>query len=443
MDIFYMFVYNSCNALRIRRRDAVLNEKSTHEKEERKVKKLFQKWMDISLIKRILVGLIIGVVLGLAVPKATWITVLGNLFVGALKAVAPILVFVLIISSLCNAQKTQGGVIKTVVVLYMASTLLAAVVAVAASFAFPVTLTLAEAATDTAAPSGVGEVLQNLLLNIATNPVSALTQANYLSILVWAVLLGIAFRKAGEQTKKVLSDVASAVSTLVTWIISLAPFGILGLVFHTVSTTGLSAFTEYGKLLAVLLGCMLFIFFVTNPIMVYACIRKNPYPLIFKCLKKSAVTAFFTRSSAANIPVNMQICEELGLDRDTYSVSIPLGATINMDGAAITITVMSLAAAHTLGITVDLPTALILSVLATLSACGASGVAGGSLLLIPMACSLFGIPDEVSMQVVAVGFIIGVVQDSFETALNSSSDVLLSATAEFRQWRLEGKEIPF
>lgn len=405
--------------------------------------KLFQKWMDISLVKRILVGLIIGAVLGLAVPQAAWISVFGNLFVSALKSVAPILVFFLVMSSLCHAKQSQGGVIRTVIILYMFSTLLAAVIAVVVSMLCPITLTLAEAATDTQAPSGVAEVLENLLMTVVSNPVDALANGRYLAILSWAVLLGLAFRKANEATRNVLDDIAKAVSTLVTWIINCAPFGILGLVFQTVSTSGLSIFTEYGKLLAVLLGCMLFITFVTNPIMVYFCLRKNPYPLIFKCLKRSAITAFFTRSSAANIPINMELCGELGLDRDNYSVSIPLGATINMDGAAITITVMSLAAAYTMGITVDIPTAIILSVLATLSACGASGVAGGSLLLIPMACSLFGIPDDISMQVVGVGFIIGVVQDSFETALNSSSDVLLSATAEFRQWRKEGREIKF
>lgn len=407
------------------------------------MKHWFQKWMDISLVKRILVGLIIGAVLGLAVPQATWISVLGNLFVNALKAVAPILVFFLVMSSLCRAKQSQGGVIRTVIILYMFSTLLAAVIAVIASMACPITLTLAEAATDTAAPSGVSEVLQNLLLTVVSNPISSLSNASYLSILCWAVLLGMAFRGAKESTKGMLDDISEAVSKVVTWVINLAPFGILGLVFNTVSTSGLSIFTEYGKLLAVLLGCMLFITFVTNPIMVYCCIRKNPFPLVFKCVKRSAITAFFTRSSAANIPINMALCEELGLDKDTYSVSIPLGATINMDGAAITVTVMTMAAAHTLGISVDIPTAIILSILATLSACGASGVAGGSLLLIPMACSLFGISDDISMQVVGVGFIIGVVQDSFETALNSSSDVLLSATAEFRQWRKEGREIKF
>ena len=340
-------------------------------------------------------------------------------------------------------ENLYGGVIKTVIILYMFSTVLAAVIAVFASMIFPVELTLTTAATDTAAPQGIAEVLNNLLLNVVANPVSSLVNANYVGILMWAVLIGLALRAANNMTKNVLADVANGLSTVVTWIINMAPFGIFGLVFNTVSTNGLDIFTTYGKLLLLLVGCMLFIYFVTNPMLVYWCIRKNPYPLIFQCLKRSALTAFFTRSSAANIPVNMKVCEEMGLDRDTYSVTIPLGATINMDGAAITITVMTMATAFTLGIHVDIPTAIILSLLAALSACGASGVAGGSLLLIPMACSLFGISDDISMQVVAVGFIIGVIQDSVETALNSSSDLLLSASAEFRQWRREGKEIKF
>ena len=408
------------------------------------MKKLWNKWTEIALVKRILVGLVLGAILGLTVPRATGISILGDVFVSALKAIAPLLVFFLVISSLCNAGNSHGGVIKTVIILYMFSTVLAAVIAVFASMAFPVKLTLATAAaTDTAAPQGIAEVLNNLLLNVVANPVSSLVNANYVGILTWAILLGLAFRAANEITKNVLNDIANGTSAVVSWIINMAPFGIFGLVFNTVSTNGLEIFTTYGKLLALLVGCMLFIYFVTNPLLVYWCIRKNPYPLIFHCLKRSALTAFFTRSSAANIPVNMKVCEEMGLDRDTYSVTIPLGATINMDGAAITITVMTMATAFTLGIHVDIPTAIILSLLAALSACGASGVAGGSLLLIPMACSLFGISDDISMQVVAVGFIIGVIQDSVETALNSSSDLLLSASAEFRQWRLEGKEIKF
>ena len=407
------------------------------------MKKLFEKWNSISLILRIVCGLVIGVILGLVVPQATGIAILGDVFVGALKAIAPLLVFFLLISALCHAGKSHGGIIKTVIIMYMFSTFLAALVAVIASRLFPVTLTLADAATDMAAPDGIVEVLKTLLMNMVANPVSSLLNANYIGVLTWGVIIGVGMRAANDTTKKVLDDISNGLSQVVSWIISMAPFGILGLVFSSISSNGLEIFSEYGKLLLVLVGSMLFIYFVTNPILVFWCIRKNPYPLIFKCLKKSAITAFFTRSSAANIPINMEACEEMGLDKDTYSVTIPLGATINMDGAAITITVMTMATAFTLGIHVDIPTAIILSLLAALSACGASGVAGGSLLLIPMACSLFGIPNDVAMQVVGVGFIIGVIQDSVETALNSSSDLLLSASAEFRQWRLEGKEIKF
>ena len=297
--------------------------------------------------------------------------------------------------------------------------------------------------SDITPPSGVAEVLKNLLMNIVSNPVDALVNANYIGILAWAIIFGIALKAASETTKTVIQNISEATSTAVRWIINLAPFGIMGLIFTTISEQGLGVLLSYGRLICVLVGTMLFVALVLNPIVTFICTRQNPYPLIFHCLKRSALTAFFTRSSAANIPVNMKVCEEMGLDRDTYSVTIPLGATINMDGAAITITVMTMATAFTLGIHVDIPTAIILSLLAALSACGASGVAGGSLLLIPMACSLFGISDDISMQVVAVGFIIGVVQDSVETALNSSSDLLLSASAEFRQWRLEGKEIKF
>ena len=407
------------------------------------MKNVWEKWTGISLVKRIVVGLIIGVILALTGPGASGIGVLGNVFVGALKGIAPLLVFFLVMSALSNAGKSHGGVIRTVIILYMFSTVLAAVVAVFASMIFPVQMALTDAAVDAAAPDGIVAVLSTLLMNVVQNPVSSLVDANYVGILSWAVLLGVAFRSASEGTKKTLGDISTAISKVVVVIINLAPLGVLGLVYTSVTTSGLEAFTVYGKLLILLVGCMLFIYFVTNPILVYWCIRKNPYPLIFKCLKESAITAFFTRSSAANIPVNMKICEEMGLDKDTYSVTIPLGATINMDGAAITITVMTMATAYTMGINVDIPTAIVLSLLAALSACGASGVAGGSLLLIPLACSLFGIPDSVSMQVVAVGFIIGVIQDSVETALNSSSDLLLSASAEFRQWRMEGKEIKY
>lgn len=411
------------------------------------MKKVWEKWTGVSLVGRIVVGLIIGALLALLVPQATGIAILGDVFVGALKAIAPLLVFFLIISSLCNAKTSdgkRGGVIGTVIILYMFSTVLAAVIAVFASMIFPVEMVLTDVAQDvTSAPTGIAEVLSTLLLNLVANPIASLVNANYLGILAWAVLLGISLRAAGDTTKKAMADIADGISKVVVIIINFAPFGILGLVYSSVSSSGLETFANYGKLLILLVGCMLGIYFITNPMLVYWCIRKNPYPLIFKCLKRSAITAFFTRSSAANIPVNMEVCEEMGLNKDNYSVTIPLGATINMDGAAITITVMTMATAHTLGIAVDIPTAIILSLLAAIGACGASGVAGGSLLLIPMACSLFGIPDTVSMQVVAVGFIIGVIQDSVETALNSSSDLLLSASAEFRQWRLEGKEITF
>ena len=405
------------------------------------MKKLWNKWTEIALVKRILVGLVLGAILGLTIPGATGISILGDVFVSALKAIAPLLVFFLVISSLCNAGNSHGGVIKTVIILYMFSTVLAAVIAVFASMAFPVKLTLATAAaTDTAAPQGVAEVLNNLLLNVVANPVSSLVNANYVGILTWAILLGLAFRAANDMTKNVLNDIANGTSTVVSWIINMAPFGIFGLVFNTVSTNGLEIFTTYGKLLALLVGCMLFIYFVTNPLLVYWCIRQNPYPLIFHCLKRSALTAFFTRSSAANIPVNMELCNKLGLDEDTYSISIPLGATINMAGAAITISVMALSTAHTLGIHVDFLTSIILCVLAALSAAGASGVAGGSLLLIPMACSLFGVPNDVAMQAVGVGFIIGVIQDSCETGLNSSSDVLYTAIADIREKRLHDQK---
>lgn len=404
------------------------------------MKDLWKKWNNLSLVVRIICGLVLGAILGLVIPQATAISIIGSVFVGALKGIAPILVFFLVISAISKGGSSHSGVIKTVIILYMISTLLAAVIAVFASMMFKVQMILPEAVTDTAAPQGVSEVLKTLLLNVVTNPVSALANANYIGILSWACIIGLALRGASHEVKNALTEIADAISIVVTWIISFAPFGILGLVFESVSTSGMDIFTSYGKLLVLLVGCMLFIYFITNPLLVWWCTRENPFPLIMKCLKRSAITAFFTRSSAANIPVNMKVCEEMGLDKDTYSVTIPLGATINMDGAAITITVMTMATAATLGITVDVPTALILSVLATLSACGASGVAGGSLLLIPLACSLFGIPDTISYQVVAVGFIIGVIQDSVETALNSSSDLLLSISAELRQWRLDGRK---
>ena len=395
------------------------------------MKKVFEKWCSISLVLRIAVGLIIGAILGLLVPQFTIVSWLGTIFVGALRAVAPVLVFVLVISSLANSKGGAGANMRVVIILYMASTFIAAFLATLGSFLFPQTIELAEAAVSNTAPQGIGEVIENLLVNMVSNPIASIVNANYIGILTWAVIFGAALKKSSDVTRKLLMDVSEAVSQAVRWVINLAPFGILGLVFDTVSENGLEIFTGYGKLLVLLVGCMFFISFVTNPIVAFICMRKNPYPLVFTCLKESGITAFFTRSSAANIPMNMALCKKLGLNEDYYSVSIPLGATINMDGAAITITVMTLAAANTLGVAVDFPSALVLSIVATLAACGASGVAGGSLLLIPLACSLFGISNDVAMQVVAVGFIIGVIQDSVETALNSSSDVLMTASAEY------------
>ncbi len=406
------------------------------------MKNLIHKWNQVSLVKRILVGMIIGIILALTIPHATkWVSIFGTLFVGALKAVAPILVLFLVMHAISNHRKGQKTNMKSILVLYAIGTLLAGFVGVMASFIFPVTLSLAAGAKDVTPPGGIVEVIQTLLFNIVDNPVDALLKANYIGILTWAILLGLALRSAADSTKSMLGNFSDAVSKLVKWVIDFAPLGIMGLVFEAIATNGLSALLDYGKLLIVLVGCMFFVALVMNPIIVFANIRKNPYPLVFKCLKESAITAFFTRSSAANIPVNMSLCEKLGLDEDTYSVSIPLGATINMAGAAVTISVLSLAAVHTLGIQVDIATALILTVLSAVSAAGASGVAGGSLLLIPLACSLFGISNDIAMQVVGVGFIIGVLQDSCETALNSSSDVLFTATAEYAKKRKEGKEI--
>ena len=401
-------------------------------------KNVVKKYNNISLIKRIAVGLIAGVLLGLFAPAGIEaLAILGTLFVSALKAVAPILVFFLVISALANAKAADS--MKTVVILYVASTLVAALVAVGASYLFPIELTLSVPAAEQGSPSGIGEVLTAVIMNMVANPVDALINANYLGILVWAIVLGIALRAASNNVKDMFTSISDAISTVVRWVIALAPFGVLGLVYTAVSENGVEIFTEYGLLLLVLVGCMLFIAFVTNPLIVFINLRKNPYPLVLRTVKDRAITAVFTRSSAANIPVNMELCRKMGLDKDGYSVSIPLGATINMAGAAVTITVMAMAAAHTLGITVDPLTAVILSALAAASACGASGVAGGSLLLIPLACSLFGIGNDVAMQVVAIGFIIGVIQDSCETALNSSSDVLFTATAEFRERRLAGE----
>ena len=403
------------------------------------VKQIARAWTSVSLIKRILVGLILGAIIGAVGPAGIEaITLLGSLFVGALKGVAPILVFFLVLSALASAQGKTN--MKTIVILYLVSTFAAAIVSVVATTIFPVELTLTSAeGVSQSSPSNVWEVLTTLLMNAVSNPVEALVKANYIGILVWAVVLGLAMRSASQAANDVFNDISTAVSTVVGWIIQLAPFGIFGLVYTSVSTNGLDIFVEYGQIILLLVAGMFFIALVVNPLMVFVVTRKNPFPLIFRCLKDSGLFAFFTRSSAANIPVNMELCEKLGLNKDSYSVSIPLGATINMAGAAVTITVMAMCAAYTLGINIDAPTAVILSVLASVSACGASGVAGGSLLLIPLACSLFGIPNDIAIQVVAIGFIIGVIQDSCETALNSSSDVLFTATAEYREWIRAGR----
>lgn len=402
------------------------------------MKNLVTRWNEISLVKRIICGLIIGVVLGLVVPQATALSLLGDLFVGALKAIAPILVLFLVMSALAKHKEGKQTNMKRIIFLYLLGTFLAGLMAVIASFLFPVTLTLAQSSSDITPPGGIGEVLHTLLMNLVANPIDALANANYIGILAWAVLLGIALRKAPEGVKVAIESVADAISQIVRWIISCAPFGVLGLVFTTISEQGIDSLLSYGKLIVLLVGTMAFVAFVVNPIIVFIGIRQNPYPLVLKCLKDSGITAFFTRSSAANIPVNMRLCAELGLDRDTYAVSIPLGSTINMGGAAVTISILALAAAHTLGIEVDFASAVVLSLLSAISACGASGVAGGSLLLVPLACSLFGIPNDVAMQVVGVGFIVGVIQDSCETAINSSTDVLYTAVAELSKRRKDG-----
>ena len=398
-------------------------------------------WNQLSLINRIVIGMIIGILLGIFVPQAVAVGTIGTVFVSALKAIAPLLVFFIVLSALAQHKEGHETNMKSIVVLYLFGTFAAALVGVLVSFAFPITLTLTDTVSEIKAPEGIASVLQTLILKLVDNPVNALMSGNYIGILSWAVVFGFAFRKADETTKSFLQQVADATSHVVKVVISFAPFGIMGLVYTTVSENGIGVFANYGELILVLVGSMFFVALIMNPIIVFFMIKENPYPLVLRCLKDSGITAFFTRSSAANIPVNMELCRDLGLDEDSYSVSIPLGATVNMAGAAITITVLSLAAVNTLGIQVDFLTALVLSVLSTVAACGASGVTGGSLLLIPVACSLFGISNDIAMQVVGVGFIIGVIQDSCETALNSSTDVLFTAAAEFRQWKKEGRVI--
>ena len=400
------------------------------------MKRFISTWNRTSLIKRIAIGVVVGAVLGLLVPKFTVIGLLGDMFVGGLKAIAPLLVFALVANALSQTREGQQSNMKTVIVLYLFGTFAAALTAVISHYIFPISLKLgAAAATKATAPQGVGEVFKDLLLKMVDNPVNALAQANYIGVLVWAVVFGFAMRTASNHTKDLLNTLAEVTSQIVRWIINLAPFGILGLVFNTISENGVGVLADYGVLILVLVGTMAFVALVVNPIIAFVMMGKNPFPLVFRCLKDSGITAFFTRSSAANIPVNLQLCKDLGLNPDTYSVSIPLGSTINMAGAAVTINVLTLAAVTTLGIQVDFATALILSVASAISACGASGIAGGSLLLVPVACSLFGISNDLAMQVVGVGFIVGVIQDSCETALNSSTDVLFTAVAEKSRWK--------
>ncbi|HEL2473324.1 TPA: serine/threonine transporter SstT [Streptococcus suis] len=398
--------------------------------------KIISVWKKMNLIRKIGIGVVLGVLLGLIAPKITVIALFGSLFVGALKAIAPLLVLTLVAHALSQAPAGQKSNMRTVICLYLFGTFAAAFIAVGASYLFPIKLVLSTTmTTDITPPQGIAEVFQDLLLKIVDNPINALATANYIGVLTWAAVFGLAFRHASKTTKDLLQSAAEVTSKVVGWIIGLAPFGIMGLVFDTIANNGLTALKDYGLLLLLLVGSMIFVALVVNPLIAFMVMRKNPYPLVLECLRVSGVTAFFTRSSAANIPVNMQLAKRLGVDSDTYSVSIPLGATVNMAGAAITINILTMAAVHTLGITVDFSSALLLSVVASLSAAGASGVAGGSLLLIPVACSLFGIPNEIAMQVVGVGFVVGVIQDSCETALNSSTDVLFTVVAERSAWK--------
>lgn len=408
-----------------------------------KLKTLVKKYNNANLVLRIAIAIVLGALLGLFLPSQKWISEFGVLFVGALKAIAPVLVFVLIVCSLATGKSNLDRRFGRIFFLYLVSTFVAAITAVLASVVLPQHLDLVSSSTASSAPSDVAEVLHNLLVNAVSNPFASIAEANYIGILVWAALLGFAIKRiSSEATLTVLHDLTNAVSLVVRWIINLAPLGIMGLMFSSVSTNGMGIFKTYGSLILLLVATMLFMALVVTPAIVGLMLRRDPYPLVLTCLKSSGVTAFFTRSSAANIPVNMALCKRLGLDREFYSVSIPLGATINMSGAAITITIMTLATVHTLGLPLTVSSALIVCLLATIAACGTSGVAGGSLLLIPLACSPFGISTDIAMEVVAVGFVIGVIQDSMETALNSSTDAIFTATAEYRAWQKQGRELP-
>ncbi|MBQ9536862.1 MAG: serine/threonine transporter SstT [Desulfovibrionaceae bacterium] len=398
--------------------------------------KCFDWYLQTSLILRIFIGMLIGAFLGFVWPSLSGLSILGTIFVGALKGVAPILVFILVLNALANTRQGVGGRFKIVTFLYLLGTFFAATTAVIGSFLFPLTIKLDTAGATNTPPGGLGEILTNLFSNMVANPIQALGNGNYVGILFWAIIFGVCLKKfAKPETLAFMRDLSEMVSDTVRIVIECAPFGICGLMFSVVAENGLAIFIDYGKLLLLLVGCMVVVAVIIDPLLIWIFTRKNPYPLTFQCLRSSGITAFFTRSSAANIPVNIALCKKLGLDPEFYSVSIPLGATINMGGAAVTITVMTLAVAHTMGVHLDLTTTIILSFLSTLGACGASGVAGGSLLLIPMACSIFGIVNDIAMQAVAVGFVIGVVQDSVETAINSSTDVMFTATAEIYERR--------
>lgn len=407
---------------------------------------LVKKWTQINLVARIAGGLVFGIIFGMLLPHVSFIGTIGNLFVGALKSVAPVMVFLLVAVSFATSKGNLGKRFSTVIGLYMCTTLLSAVLSVCVCEALNLKLIFGNAPKDSTASvaMSLGDIFNNILMGLVDNPVNAIAKANYLGILMWAVIIGIIIKKTGsENTKLIFSDLSNVFSILIKYVIELAPFGVMGLVFASVSQLGISVFVNYGKIILVLVGCMAAVAFIINPIIVFIALRKNPYPLIWTCIRESGVTAFFTRSSAANIPVNLELCRRLRLDKDMYSVSIPLGSTINMNGGAVTITILTLSAVHTLGIDVSFPSACLLCIAAALGACGASGVAGGSLLLIPMACSLFGIDNDISMQVVGVGFIISFIQDSFETALNSSSDAVFTATADFCEFKHQGRKIDF
>ncbi|HEP3710073.1 TPA: serine/threonine transporter SstT [Streptococcus pyogenes] len=400
------------------------------------MKKIYDLWVRVSLIKKIGIGVVIGVMLGILAPDLTGFSILGKLFVGGLKAIAPLLVFALVSQAISHQKKGKQTNMTLIIVLYLFGTFASALVAVLTAYLFPLTLVLnTPVNTELSPPQGVAEVFQSLLLKLVDNPINALATANYIGVLSWAIIFGLALKAASQETKHLIKTAAEVTSQIVVWIINLAPIGIMSLVFTTISENGVGILSDYAFLILVLVGTMVFVALVVNPLIAVLITRQNPYPLVLRCLRESGLTAFFTRSSAANIPVNMQLCQKIGLSKDTYSVSIPLGATINMGGAAITINVLTLAAVHTFGIPIYFLTALLLSVVAAVSACGASGVAGGSLLLIPVACSLFGISNDLAMQVVSVGFIVGVIQDSCETALNSSTDVLFTAIAENAFWK--------